>query len=94
MNVLYVQLESFTTIRIPNEIEKIKLQMCIIYLLAQAVYRDSGIWPFMIPVATAEGVYKFVKKGKSRNEELVRLFKFMMKGIEASHWSAEMQNIY
>ena len=68
--------------------------MAIVYLLAMAVHKDMGFWPSMIPVKNAEGHYKFIKKGKTRNEELVKLFKYMMYGIEVLQWSPEMESVY
>jgi hypothetical protein len=48
--------------------------MGLIYLLASKVYEQFKVWPKMIPVITDSKKYKFIKKGKSINRELLDLF--------------------
>jgi hypothetical protein len=52
--------------------------MAFVYLLASRVFEDFGIWPKMIPVRT-DIRFKFIKKGKSLERELVRLFDYLAK---------------
>lgn len=53
--------------------------MAIIYLLAQAVHKSQSVWPNMIPVMSNDGCFRFVKKGSTREQELVRLFEYLTK---------------
>ena len=79
MNVIYVQLEAFSLVEPPKSIIEIKIFMGVIYLLASRIHAQMDIWPCMIPVLNAEGKYKFLKRGRSRNEELKKLLFFAMK---------------
>ena len=94
LNVLYVQIQAFKTLEIPKDVEKIKSIMAIAYLLGLEVHRDVGVWPNLIPVYNSDGVFRFIKKGKGRNEEVASLFQYMMTGISAAEWSTDMESIY
>lgn len=72
--VLYIQLESFSEVNVPGEPQEGKEFMALVYLLAMRVYEAFKCWPQMIPVITESKRYKFIKRGKAVEDELVRLF--------------------
>lgn len=74
VKVLYVQLDGFKKIEFSKEVDKIKNIMAIVYLLGLEVYNDLGYWPCMIPVYNFDKTFKFVKKGRSKNEEISNLY--------------------
>lgn len=61
--------------------------MAVIYLLAQAVHKTQGIWPNIIPVIASDGSLRFVKKGGTRNHELISLFQYVMAERKIEDWS-------
>lgn len=48
----------------------------------------------MIPVISNDHTVQFVKKGGTRNQQLIRLFNEGMKGRQIGKWSSEMSSIY
>lgn len=76
-DALYVQLESFSEVNPPVQVQEVKEFMALIYLLSMRVFEKFNCWPQMIPVITDSRRYKFVKKGGKVEMELARLFEYV-----------------
>ena len=65
---MYIQLDAFQPIILPESIEERKNVLAIIYLLAQSVQKSQGVWPNMVPVMSGDGCFRFVKKGTTKDQ--------------------------
>jgi hypothetical protein len=69
--------------------------MALIYLLAIRIYEQFAAWPKMIPVMAESRRYKFIKKGKDLEFELIRLYEFVTKNQKyplLKTWSEGVSN--